>query len=149
MTRLRYAILFAATPLAAQSFEDVRALDAQVAAVAGDALPIDPRLKLARCPEAVVIDPPVLGAIAVRCPALGWRIRVTRRVTEAPAAKAITIRRGDPVDLVSHGEGFEVSTRAIAMEDAAIGQPVRVKSLTTAVISVGIAMAPGNVSAGR
>jgi flagellar basal body P-ring formation protein FlgA len=148
MTRLILALLLTSAPLAAQTFEDIKALDAYVATSAPGAQPIDPRLKLARCPEAIIVDPPALGAVAVRCPALGWRIRVTL-AAEAKAEVANVIRRGDPVDLVSSGNGFEVSTRAVALEDAAPGRPVRVKSLTTAAISVGIAIGPGNVSAGR
>lgn len=148
MPRLLLMLLLTAAPLAAQQFEDVGALDRHVAATVPDALPIDPRLKLARCPEPIIVDPPALGAVAVRCRVLGWRIRVPLAIRDAEVA-AIAIRRGDPVDLVSRGDGFEVSTRAVALEDAAPGKPVRVKSLTTAAVSVGIAISPGNVSAGR
>jgi flagellar basal body P-ring formation protein FlgA len=138
------------TPLHAQAFEDIAALDAQVAAVAGGARAIDPRVRLARCPEAVTVDPPALESIAVRCAALGWRIRVPLvRVTKAETASDIIIRRGDAVELISSGDGFEVSTRGTAIEDGSIGKAIRVKSSTAASITLGTVTAAGTVQMNR
>lgn len=141
--------LFAA-PLYAQAFEDVAALDAQVAAVAESARAIDPRVRLARCPEAVTVDPPALGAVAVRCVPLGWRIRVPLvEVTKAETPAEIIIRRGDAVELISSGDGFEVSARGTAIEDGRIGKTIRVKSPTGPSAITGIATASGAVQINR
>lgn len=139
-----------AAPLHAQQFEDVAALDAQVATVAEAAQPIDRRLKLARCPEAVTVDPPALGAVAVRCVPLGWRIRVPLvQSAKAEAASEIIIRRGDAVELISSGDGFEVSSRGTAIEDGRIGKAIRVKSPTGPLAITGIVTAGGAVRINR
>jgi flagella basal body P-ring formation protein FlgA len=143
-------IALLATPLHAQQFEDIPALDVQVAAVAEAAQPIDRRLKLARCPESVVIDPPALGAVALRCKSLGWRIRVPLvQSAKAEAASEIIIRRGDAVELISGGDGFEVSTRGTAMEDGRVGKGIRVKSSTAAAVTLGTVTASGTVQMNR
>jgi flagellar basal body P-ring formation protein FlgA len=143
-------IALLAAPLHAQQFEDVAALDAQVAAVAEAAQPIDRRLKLARCPESVAIDPPALGAVALRCKSLGWRIRVPLVQSAKPeAASEIIIRRGDAVELISSGDGFEVSTRGTAMEDGRVGKGIRVKSSTASAITLGTVTAAGAVQVNR
>ena len=54
----------------------VGALDADVGKPGGPAAHIDRRLKLQPCPTPVTIDPPALGAVALRCEPLGWRIRI-------------------------------------------------------------------------
>ncbi len=127
------------TSLAAQAFEDIAALDEQIAASLGagaDSMPtpIDSRLKLARCPQIPVIDPPALGAVAIRCLPLGWRIRVNLKQTKQRAAQDnahITVRRGDAVELIISGESYDVSANAIAMDDGTIGKAIRVKTLTS------------------
>ena len=147
---LTLPFIFFAAPLSAQQFEDIAALDAQVAAVAEAAAPIDRRLKLARCPENVVIDPPALGAVALRCKSLGRRIRVPLAQAAQPqTASAIIIRRGDAVELISSGNGFEVSTQGTAVEDGHAGKGIRVKSSTAAGIIAGTATAPGVVRINR
>lgn len=110
----------------------VAALDADIGVPGGPSAPIDRRLKLTRCPTAATIDPPALGAVAIRCEAVGWRIRVPlMRFATAPAAAVKAqpvIRKGDPVELFVETGGFSVSTEAIAQEDGAMGDRIRVKS---------------------
>lgn len=121
----------------------VAALDADVGTPGGPAAHIDHRLKLQACPTPVTIDPPALGALPLRCEALGWRIRVPlQRVAQAatqggfvpqvPQQQAPqtppSIKRGDPVQLVASAEGFSVSAGAIAQEDGRTGGKVRVKT---------------------
>jgi len=139
----RLAILAALLPGPAlgqaQSVQDIAALearlltalDAGIGEPGGPAAPIDRRLKLARCPNPVEIDPPALGAVALRCPAIGWRIRVplVRAAAVAAAAKAApVVRRGDPVEIVAQSSGFSVSAQAIAQEDGAAGDRIRVRT---------------------
>jgi flagellar basal body P-ring formation protein FlgA len=150
MKHLILPLAVLAAPLNAQQFEDIAALDVQVAAVAEAAQPIDRRLKLARCPESVAVDPPALGAVALRCKSLGWRIRVPLvQTTKAEAASEIIIRRGDAVELISSGDGFEVSTRGTAIEDGRLGKAIRVKSSTAASITLGTVTAAGTVQINR
>lgn len=130
-------------PCAAQaqtaSFENINTLEARVVAAlgadigmpGGPAAPIDRRLRLARCPAPATIDPPALGAIAIRCEAVGWRIRVPLQyIAAAPMAAKATpvVRKGDPVELAVETSSFSVSTNAIAQEDGAIGDRIRVRS---------------------
>lgn len=127
--------LLVVVPAAAQAFEDLATLDTRVAAQAGDAKPqpLDRRLRLAACPVAAEIAPPADGAMAIRCPALGWRIRVPVQATIptiAPAAALRVIRRGDLVELDADGPGFSVTSAAVALDDGQLGKPLRVKSLS-------------------
>ncbi len=146
----------------AQGFENLTALDMRVSAALGAAIgepggaarPIDKRLKLAACPDPVTIDEPALGAVAVRCAALGWRIRVplVRPAVEAgsstvAAAKAEpVIRKGDQVELSASAGSFTVSTIAVAEQDGAPGDRIRVKSDRKAGAVIGVVTADGRVS---
>lgn len=133
-------LLAAASPAAAAPFQDIPALEARLIAALGAGIgqpggpmaPIDRRLKLAPCPATVEIDPPAMGAVALRCPAIGWRIRVpiTRVVAMSAMAEkaAPVVRRGDPVDLVADADGFSVSISAVAQEDGAPGDRIRVRT---------------------
>jgi flagellar basal body P-ring formation protein FlgA len=81
MTIFRHMLIAAAafpSMASAQIFESHAAIDARVAAaLVGTGLaawPIDRRLKLAACPQPLVVDPPAGDLVAVRCEALGWRV---------------------------------------------------------------------------
>lgn len=114
---------------ASPAFEDLEILDERVLAISGHAQPIDKRLKLAECPDDPTIAPSAGGVIVVRCPALGWRLRVPVKTPVTSTERAeIVIRKGEMVECVSGGPGFVVSTSMIALEDAGVGEPVRVKS---------------------
>ncbi|MFN3944661.1 MAG: flagella basal body P-ring formation protein FlgA [Allosphingosinicella sp.] len=140
--------LLTAAPAGAQTFEDVGRLEARVAAAlgagigepGGPAAPIDRRLRLAACPSPATIDAPAMGAVAVRCEALGWRIRVplvrgagnqapARAQGQLQVARAEPlIRRGDQVEVVALAAGFSVSTSGIADQDGAPGDRIRVRT---------------------
>lgn len=137
----RAVILAACLPASAmaQPVQDIAALetrlltalDAGIGEPGGPAAPIDRRLKLAPCPKAVEIDPPALGAVALRCPAAGWRIRVPlvrAAALAAPVKAAPVVRRGDPVEIVAESASFSVSAQAVAQEDGAPGDRIRVKT---------------------
>lgn len=125
-------------------FENLANLDERIQVHAADAEPVDKRLKLAQCPDSPIIAPAVGGVVVVRCPAIGWRLRVpVRAPAEGPETAQIVIRKGDMVECVSGGPGFAVSTQMIALDDAFVGQPLRVKSMTSAVPMTAIATARG------
>ena len=148
-------------PFAAQAqtaaFENINVLEARLTAAlgadigapGGPALPIDRRLKLARCPSPATIDPPALGAIAIRCDAIGWRIRVPMQnggIAATPVAKASpVVRKGDPVELFVETSSFSVSTGVIAQEDGAMGDRIRVRSDPKAPIMIAEVVDNGRV----
>jgi flagellar basal body P-ring formation protein FlgA len=138
------------------AYENIDTLEARVVAALGTDIgvpggpgaPIDRRMKLARCPMPATIDPPALGAIAIRCEAVGWRIRVPlMHVAATPmAAKALpVVRKGDPVELFVETGSFSVSTGAIAQEDGAMGDRIRIKSDPKAPIMIAEVVEGGRV----
>lgn len=132
------------TPL---QFEDLEILDERIQAENADAEPVDKRLKLAECPDDPTISPAVGGAVVVRCPALGWRLRVPIGATpNASEMGEIIIRKGDLIECISGGPGFSVSTQLVAMDDARIGQSLRVKSPTSPVILTAVAKSRGQAT---
>lgn len=157
---LLLAAVTASTPAFAQAFESIAtlearligALDAGIGEPGGPAAPIDRRLKLVPCPQPATIDPPALGAVALRCPAAGWRIRVPLvRTVDAPttAKAAPIVRRGDPVELSAGARGFSVSAQAIAQEDGSTGDRIRIKTdpkstpIFAEIVAPGIVRLPG------
>lgn len=130
------ALVASATATAAP-FQDLDALDARVtASLSGSAaaVPIDRRIKLAPCPDDPEISAPAAGALSVRCPALGWRLRVT--LTGAPGISGtptpVVVHRGDAIELVAHGSGYSVTSVGTALEEGAAGASIRVKIPTSA-----------------
>ena len=85
-----YHLLFIVAAISG-GFEDLQALDNRISAVAPQAEQVDKRLKLAQCPDAPIVAPPAGGAVIVRCPALGWRLRVPVKASLGPAAAPETV----------------------------------------------------------
>jgi len=144
MMRFLLSALLLATPAAA-AFQDLSALDVQIAAALGvPAAPVDRRLRLAACPQAPVVEPGLAGTVTVRCPAVGWRLRVLvpAGVATAPQAQAgfapaafvprlraePVVRRGDPVQMSVETANFSVTLEAVAETDGAPGDRIRVRS---------------------
>ena len=127
----------------------VAALDADIGTPGGPVAPIDRRLKLARCPLPATIDPPALGAVAIRCEAIGWRIRVPLQhvatAAAAPVKAAPVVRKGDPVQLSVDSGSFSVTTEAVAQEDGAPGDRIRVKSDPKAPVMIAEVVDAGQV----
>lgn len=139
--------IFILAALASPAFEDIELLDQRVQAIAPYAEPIDKRLKLAECPEDPTITQQASGSVVVRCPSIGWRLLVS--VKREPSPEQITpivVRKGDMVECISGGPGFSVSTILVAMEDAGVGQPVRVKDPSSSVVVTALVKARGVVS---
>ena len=155
-------LLFGPAAQAAAGFEDIAALEVQVQAAlgagigeaGGPALPIDRRLKLKPCPEPATVDAPAMGAVAVRCPSLGWRIRVplvrstgqTQTQTAAAVRSEPVIRKGDQIELTASSGSFTVSTLAVAEQDGAPGDRIRVRSEAKKGVTIGIVTQDGRVS---
>ena len=162
-TIFRHLTLIAAAiaaPASAQSFENldmlegrlVEALAAGIGEPGGPSGPIDRRLRLAPCPQPAQIDAPALGAVAIRCPALGWRIRVPltpgamTAAASAPARAEPIIRRGDQVEVVALTSTFSVSTVGTAEQDGAPGDRIRVRTDRRSAPFVGQVLADGRVA---
>lgn len=125
MNALLLPLLLAGSP----QLEDLNALDVQLAAASGNsARPLDKRLRLARCPAPVRIDPVQQGALVVRCPDAGWQVRVA--VNASPAANDAApwlIQRGESVQVAIRGDDFTLSYPATAIEGGRKGDAMRVK----------------------
>ena len=135
------ALLLGGSPLLAQGFENLDRLEGDLVAQlgagigepGGPAAGIDRRLKLTACPTRPAFDAPVMNAIAIRCPATGWRIRVpltrgdSAQMAGVQAVAAPVVQRGDAVSVVAAGRGFTVSQAGIAQENGAPGARIRVK----------------------
>ncbi len=140
---LAYAALalttaFAGTPAQAQFFEDLDAVEYQVAAflgvspaAAGSAfMPVDRRLRLSACPAPLAISwyGTRQQSVLVQCPQPGgWKIYVrTMGNSMAPVAMPV-IKRGDAVTVTLRGPGFSISQSAEALEQGAVGEWVRIR----------------------
>ena len=142
---LATALLAAAVPTYAQpANEDWQRIDTLTAMVAGamgrSAAPIDRRIKLARCPEQATVTPIDGQALAVRCPSLGWRLRVPMTGPAAGSADATpiaasptrpsgapAIRRGDNVRVTIETDSYSISYAAIATQDGRIGETIALR----------------------
>ena len=152
-----------AAPAAAQGFENLDMLDSRIAAALGAGIgepggpvsPLDRRLRLAACPQPAEIAEPAMGAVTVRCQPLGWRIRVplvasartsASAATPAAARAAPVVRRGDQIELVAIASGFTVSTLAVAEQDGAPGDRIRVRTEHRSAPVIGQVLADGRVA---
>jgi flagella basal body P-ring formation protein FlgA len=156
------ALLALAAPAGAQAFEDLGQLEMVVAAALGAGIgepggasrPLDRRLKLKACPEPAVIAPPALGAVAVSCPSVGWRIRVPLVYTPRAAVQTLAqaapaepiVRKGDQIELTASSGAFTVSTVAVAEQDGVPGARIRVRSEGRKGAVIGVVMEDGRVS---
>jgi flagella basal body P-ring formation protein FlgA len=151
-----------AAPAAAGSFEDLDRLEARVIAAVGagigepggPARPIDRRLRLAACPTAPMVTMPLSGAATLECEALGWRIHVPLArvaIVEAAAREKPepVIRKGDQVEVVAQGSTFTVSTVAVAQQDGAPGDRIRLRGDAKAAPFFAEVDAPGRVVVSR
>lgn len=136
----------------AQAMQNLSEIDVLVAATMGAEVgepggaraPVDRRLKLKACPVALEVTGPDMGAAAVRCPSLGWRIRVPLdlapdRAAAAPRPQAQRgygaaasggqegIKRGEPILLTVERPSFSLSRVMIADKDGKVGEVISVR----------------------
>lgn len=145
-------VLYGPALASAQAMQNLAEIDILVAATMGAEVgepggaraPVDRRLKLKACPVALEVTGPDLGAAAVRCPALGWRIRVPLDLAaegQATAARPAVqrgygagaatgqegIKRGEPILLTVERPSFSLSRVMIADRDGKVGEVISVR----------------------
>jgi flagella basal body P-ring formation protein FlgA len=146
LRQLAVGALLIATGVHAEGWQNLDAVDAAVTAAVGPgARPLDRRMKLANCPEAVTVGTVIAGSVTVACASLGWRVRV--RVTESAVAVAgpVLMRKDDPVSVVTGQAGFTASVSGIADGEGRLGDRVRVRTGRGAAVIVGLIADPGTV----
>ncbi|HEX7851435.1 MAG TPA: flagella basal body P-ring formation protein FlgA [Sphingomonas sp.] len=146
---LSLALIAAATPAAAQTFQSTTLIDKAVAGFAGHPIgetggartAVDTRLKLSTCPMVSLNwRTDSHDSVVVTCTDPQWRIFVpmlmpasappaaTPTATPMVTAKAaIVIKRGDPVTVVAGDGAFSVTRDGIATTDAAAGARVLIR----------------------
>lgn len=137
------ALLLPASVLAQAAFADPSAIDAEVAAFTGVPLgspggaraPVDRRLRMATCPQALELSWHGRRADMVRvaCPALaGWQIFVPVNAGGTaqpgqPAARTAGVERGQVLTIAVEGRGFAVTQQGEALEAGSVGDWIRVR----------------------
>ena len=134
-------VLLIGAPAVAQGlgFANLGAIDGEVASFTGHAigqqggaiLPVDRRLRLARCfsPLALSWRLPRREAVVVECPDPGsWHLFVPVRAGDT-APMSVAVARGEGVTIAVTGDGFTVSQPGEAMEAGAMGDWIRVRSV--------------------
>ena len=130
------------TTAAVSPFEDTTKLDRKVAQYLGADIgdyggaraPIDPKLKLGRCPSGITITDARRNAVQVSCRKLGWRIYVP--LTEGGGnagwragsrSGEYTVQRNQPLLLTIRRPNFVVSYSVVAQKNGYVGDfiPVR------------------------
>ena len=132
------AAFAAAAPALAAGFASPEEIDSAVAEFTGAAigteggarLPIDRRLRLARCEAPLALE--WYGrsheTVLVRCPAAGgWRLFVPIESGPAAARQEPIVARGEAVAIVVQGNGFTLSRQGEALEAGAVGEWIRVR----------------------
>ena len=157
--RMAPLLLLAGSAAGAAGFENIGmlemrltgALGAGIGEPGGPTRPIDRRLKLAACPQPATFGAAQMGAATIQCEPLGWRIRVPLipavQAARIAAAKAEPIiRKGDQVELTASSGSFSVSTIAVAEQDGAPGDRIRVRPEPKKGVVIGLVTHDGRVS---
>lgn len=100
----------------------------------GARLPVDRRMRLNACGAPLQLEWYGAGrdSVQVRCPDAGWRIYVAvARGAQGGGGEQgpgeVVVSRGETVSIVVEGGGFSLSRQAVALEEGAIGQWIRVR----------------------
>lgn len=162
--KLSVAVLplaLATAPAVAAAFTSPAAIDAAVAsflgaetgAPGGAARPVDRRLKLAACAEALDVNwyGHAGTTLQVSCLSQGWRIFVATSGSGPRSVRAgidgeTIVQKGETVSLSYEGSGFTLTRQGEALEPGARDQWIKVKPIGDAKPVRGKVVRPGNVS---
>ena len=105
---------------------------ARIGETGGARQPADPRLRLARCEQALLADwhGTAQTTVSVACPDPGgWRIFIaTRAPASVTAQTERVVKRGDPITVLVRGRGFSVQQPGEAMEAGGVGDWIAVRT---------------------
>lgn len=135
-------------------------------ALGREATPIDRRIKLAKCPEKPNVMATDSSNLAVRCEALGWRLRVAMRGQghEASIPYAVqtanalpnreraappVVKRGDVVRISIETQQYAVSYPATATQDGRTGEAISFRGADPKNNIVAIITGPGRATISR
>ena len=144
---------------AAAPFENLDLLEGRIVATLGAGIgdgggpvqPVDRRLKLAACTQSPEIAVPTPASAVVRCRGAGWQIYiplVLRQPAQSATREAVLVRKGDQVELIVSGAGFTVTSAAVAQQDGAEGELVRVRADLKSAPVAGRVVGRGQVAVG-
>lgn len=152
------AVFTATAPAAAApgAFADPAAIDSAIAAFTGQpigvpggaALPVDRRMRLARCGGPLALSWRGGGhdTVIVQCPdAGGWRLFVAVAANGRQEVAEAAIVKGDAVTIAVTGDGFTVSQPGEALDSGPVGAWVRVRTSAKADALRGRVVRPGLV----
>lgn len=153
-------LMVAAAPAAAATFASPSAIDAAVTAFlgaeigspGGAARPVDRRLKLAACAEALDVNwyGQTRTTLQVRCLSQGWRIFVATSANAPNSPRAglggeTIVQKGETVSLIYEGPGFTLTRQGEALEPGARDQWIKIKPAGDTKAVRGKVMRPGSV----
>ena len=154
-------LALAAAPAVAATFASPAAIDAAVASFlgaetgtpGGAARPVDRRLKLAACAEALDVNwyGRAGTTLQVSCLSQGWRIFVATSGNGPSSGRAglggeTIVQKGETVSLSYEGSGFTLTRQGEALESGARNQWIKVKPIGDAKPVRGKVVRPGSVS---
>lgn len=154
-------LALAATPPVAAAFASPAVIDAAIASFlgaeagtpGGAARPVDRRLKLAACAEALDVNwyGSAGTTLQVRCPSQGWRIFVATSGSDLNSARVgiggeTLVQKGETVSLSYEGSGFTLTRQGEALEQGARDQWIKVKPTGDGKPVRGKVVRPGSVS---
>ncbi|GMN01778.1 flagella basal body P-ring formation protein FlgA [Erythrobacter sp. MTPC3] len=110
--------------------------------------PVDPRLRLRACNQALALD--WYGqpgrVVEVQCiGADGWRIYVNLLREAAPQEATKVIARGETVTIAVRGRGFSIQQKGEAQEAGAVGEWIKVRADRKASAVQALIVRPGLV----
>jgi hypothetical protein len=146
LRRFAVGMLLVASEARAEGWQNLDVVDAAVAAAVGaGARPVDRRIKLPVCPEALSVGPVVAGSATVACARAGWRVRIPIVAVAVAVAGPLLVRKGDPVSVITGRAGFSASVSGVAEGEGRLGDRVRVRTGPGAAVIVGLIADAGTV----
>jgi flagellar basal body P-ring formation protein FlgA len=151
-TSLLVGLALTASPANGQGFEDLDVIDLRASVLAAtlgqQAVAVDRRIKLPRCPERAVIQTIDSQALAARCLPLGWRVRialvpVVDAVGQTAVPADLVAKRGDHLRLRIQRDGFVLIYDVVATANGRAGDVIPVRAEGTKTLLRARLLGPG------